>query len=48
MVKIEQKGPININQAQYDALSQGSEPFARRIMDAALQESVGGRTLEDL
>jgi len=32
----------------YDALSQASEPFARRIMDAALQESVGGRTLEDI
>jgi Fe-S protein assembly chaperone HscA len=32
----------------YDALSQVSEPFARRIMDAALQESVGGRVLEDI
>jgi Fe-S protein assembly chaperone HscA len=32
----------------YDVLSQASEPFARRIMDGALQESVGGRTLEDL
>jgi hypothetical protein len=32
----------------YDALSQVSEPFARRIMDAALQESVGGRALEDI
>jgi molecular chaperone DnaK (HSP70) len=39
--------PVAIRDA-YDALSQGSEPFARRIMDAALQESVGGRTLEDL
>ena len=32
----------------YDALSQTSEPFARRIMDEALRETVGGRTLEDL
>jgi Fe-S protein assembly chaperone HscA len=32
----------------YDALSQTTEPFARRIMDAALTETVGGRTLEDL
>jgi molecular chaperone DnaK (HSP70) len=32
----------------YDALSQLSEPFARRIMDEALRETVGGRTLEDL
>jgi molecular chaperone DnaK (HSP70) len=32
----------------YDVLSQASEPFARRIMDGALRESVGGRTLEDL
>ncbi len=32
----------------YDALSTTTEPFARRIMDAALQDSVGGRTLEDL
>jgi len=32
----------------YDALSQASEPFARRIMDAALVESVGGHTLEEL
>ncbi len=32
----------------YDALSTASEPFARRIMDAALQETVGGRTLEDI
>jgi hypothetical protein len=32
----------------YDALSQMTEPFARRIMDEALRETVGGRTLEDL
>jgi Fe-S protein assembly chaperone HscA len=32
----------------YDALSRTTEPFARRIMDAALQDTVGGRTLEDL
>jgi len=32
----------------YDALSQTSEPFARRIMDEALQATVGGRALEDL
>ncbi len=32
----------------YDALSETSEPFARRIMDEALQETVGGRALEDL
>jgi hypothetical protein len=32
----------------YDALSTTTEPFARRIMDAALQETVGGRTLEDM
>jgi len=32
----------------YDALSQTTEPFARRIMDEALRETVGGRTLEDL
>jgi Fe-S protein assembly chaperone HscA len=39
--------PVAIRDA-YDALSQTSEPFARRIMDAALRESVGGRTLEEL
>ena len=39
--------PIAIRDA-YDHLSQTSEPFARRIMDAALQESVGGRVIEDL
>jgi molecular chaperone HscA len=32
----------------YDALSETSEPFARRIMDEALQETVGGRMLEEL
>ncbi|MCW5890684.1 MAG: Fe-S protein assembly chaperone HscA [bacterium] len=31
-----------------DALSHTTEPFAQRIMDGALQEAVGGRTLEDL
>jgi Fe-S protein assembly chaperone HscA len=32
----------------YDALSQTTEPFARRIMDEALVASVGGRSLEDI
>jgi Fe-S protein assembly chaperone HscA len=32
----------------YDALADVSEPFARRIMDRALTESVEGRSLEDL
>jgi molecular chaperone DnaK (HSP70) len=32
----------------YDALADVSEPFARRIMDHALTESVEGRTLDDL
>jgi Fe-S protein assembly chaperone HscA len=32
----------------YDALSEVTEPFARRIMDRALQETVGGRSLEDI
>jgi Fe-S protein assembly chaperone HscA len=32
----------------YDALGDASEPFARRIMDTALTDSVGGRALEDL
>ena len=39
--------PVAIRDA-YDHLSQTSEPFARRIMDAALRDSVGGRVLEDL
>jgi molecular chaperone DnaK (HSP70) len=39
--------PVAIRDA-YDALSTTTEPFARRIMDAALQETVGGRTLEDI
>jgi molecular chaperone HscA len=39
--------PVAIRDA-YDRLSQTSEPFARRIMDAALRDSVGGRVLEDL
>ena len=39
--------PVAIRDA-YDALSQTSEPFARRIMDEALQEAVGGRALEEL
>jgi molecular chaperone DnaK (HSP70) len=32
----------------YDALADVSEPFARRIMDRALTESVEGRSLDDL
>ncbi len=32
----------------YDALSTESEPFARRIMDAALQQAVVSRPLEEL
>jgi molecular chaperone HscA len=32
----------------YDALSQTTEPFARRIMDEAIRETVEGRTLEEL
>jgi molecular chaperone HscA len=32
----------------YDALSQTSEPFARRIMDAAISDVVAGHTLEEL
>jgi molecular chaperone DnaK (HSP70) len=32
----------------YEALSQTSEPFARRIMDQALQETVVSRTLEEI
>jgi len=32
----------------YDVLSQVSEPFARRIMDGALTDSIGNRTLEDI
>jgi molecular chaperone DnaK len=32
----------------YDALSQVSEPFARRIMDSALTESIGNRGLEEI
>jgi Fe-S protein assembly chaperone HscA len=39
--------PVAIRDA-YDALSTTTEPFARRIMDAALQETVGGRALEDM
>jgi molecular chaperone DnaK (HSP70) len=39
--------PVAIRDA-YDVLSQTSEPFARRIMDAALVETVGGHTLEEL
>jgi molecular chaperone DnaK (HSP70) len=39
--------PVAIRDA-YDALSQTSEPFARRIMDEALQEAVGGRALEEI
>jgi Fe-S protein assembly chaperone HscA len=39
--------PVAIRDA-YDVLSQTSEPFARRIMDEALQEAVGGRALEEL
>jgi molecular chaperone DnaK (HSP70) len=39
--------PVAIRDA-YDALSTTTEPFARRIMDRALQESVGGRALEEL
>ena len=39
--------PVAIRDA-YDALSEASEPFARRIMDAALQDVVGGRTLEEI
>jgi molecular chaperone DnaK len=31
-----------------DALSRATEPFAQRIMDGALQDVVGGRTLEEL
>ncbi len=32
----------------YDELSRTTEPFARRIMDAALQDTIGGRTLGEL
>jgi molecular chaperone DnaK len=32
----------------YDALSRETEPFARRIMDAAIQEAVVSRPLEEL
>jgi molecular chaperone DnaK (HSP70) len=32
----------------YDALSQTSEPFARRIMDQALQETIVSRTLDEI
>jgi molecular chaperone DnaK (HSP70) len=32
----------------YDALSQSTEPFARRIMDQALQETVVSRTLDEI
>jgi hypothetical protein len=32
----------------YDVLADISEPFARRIMDRALTESVEGRSLDDL
>jgi Fe-S protein assembly chaperone HscA len=39
--------PVAIRDA-YDVLSQTTEPFARRIMDAALQETVGGRSLEEI
>jgi molecular chaperone HscA len=39
--------PVAIRDA-YDALSQTTEPFARRIMDGALRETVGGRSLEDI
>jgi Fe-S protein assembly chaperone HscA len=39
--------PVAIRDA-YDALSDTSEPFARRIMDTALTDSVGGRALEEL
>jgi molecular chaperone HscA len=31
-----------------DALARATEPFAQRIMDSALQEAVGGRTLEEI
>jgi len=31
-----------------DELSRTTEPFAQRIMDAALQESMVSRSLEDL
>ena len=32
----------------YDELSRTTEPFAQRIMDAALHESMVSRSLEDL
>jgi molecular chaperone DnaK (HSP70) len=32
----------------YDVLSQTTEPFARRIMDQALQETVVSRTLDEI
>jgi molecular chaperone HscA len=39
--------PVRIRDA-YDGLSQATEPFARRIMDHALQETVVSRTLDQL
>jgi len=39
--------PVRIRDA-YDVLSQTTEPFARRIMDHALQETVVSRALDEL